>query len=87
MNEIEETLTLTDCLDNRGDDECRGAVEYRMPLSGSGRSFIRCDKHWSDRLDTQDRLRRDYGVGSSPGVSPPSWFDSSYAGESWDEDY
>jgi hypothetical protein len=61
---------------------CRGQVEYRMPLSGTGRSFPRCDKHWSDRLDTQERINRDYP--DSP--IPPAWFDPANAGEVWDYD-
>lgn len=70
-----------ECLD--GPAECGGAVEYRMALSGTGRSFPRCDKHWSDRLDVQEGINRRYP--DSP--FPPSDFDSSYAGESWDDDY
>lgn len=70
-----------ECLD--GPAECQGAVEYRMALSGTGRSFPRCDKHWSDRLDVQEGIDRRYP--DSP--FPPSDFDPSYAGERWDEDY
>jgi hypothetical protein len=77
----EEELTNEDCLG--GPVECRGKVEYRMPLSGSGRSFPRCDHHWSQRLDHQERLRGDYP--DSP--SPPRWFDPADAGEHWDSDY
>lgn len=72
-----ETL---ECLD-RGDD-CRGEVEYRMPLSGTGRAFPRCDAHWEKRLEVQDGINRRYG-----GVCPPSDFDPLYAGERWDEEY
>lgn len=67
------------CL-NHGPD-CAGTVEYRMALSGTGRSFPRCDKHWSDRLDLEQGLRERY-----PEQPPSDW--SPYdAGESWDEDY
>ena len=52
-----------------------------MALSSTGRSFPRCDKHWSDRLDVQD------GINSRYPTHAPSDFDPSYAGESWDEDY
>ena len=72
------------CLDRNGD--CAGAVEYRPALSGTGKEFPRCDFHWSERLKVQGRLRRDYGVDSSPGVPLPG-FDPTYAGESLDEDY
>lgn len=75
-------LTYDDCI-NGGEGGCSGLVEYRMPLSGTGKSFPRCDHHWAIRLKTQDRLRRDYP--DSP--IPPSWFDPAAAGETWDDDY
>ena len=75
------TLDASECL-NFGPD-CSGEVEYRMPMSGSGRSFPRCDAHFSERLDTQMRLRRDYGVDSD--VAPVG-FDPYYAGERWNDD-
>lgn len=62
-------------------DECSGAVEYRMPLSGTGRSFPRCDHHWDKRLDAQEQTNRRYG---SP--TPPADFDPLYAGERWDDE-
>lgn len=72
-----------DCLDaprNFG-EECQGPVEYRYPLSGTGKSFPRCDKHWADRLDVQEGINRRYPT------SAPSDFDPSYAGERWDDEY
>lgn len=72
-----------DCLDHRDADECRGIVQYRMPLSGTGKSFPRCDRAWDARLKTQERLRQDYPDSSTP----PSWFDPTNAGETWDDDY
>ena len=71
------------CLDDYGKGECAGEVEYRFPLSGTGRSFPRCDKHWDVRLDAQDRINRDYPDSDTP----PSWFDPTAAGERWDDDY
>jgi hypothetical protein len=77
------TMTHTDepitCLEH-GDD-CKGTVEYRYPLSGTGRSFPRCDHHWDKRLDEQERINRTYPA------TAPSDFDPAYAGEHWDEDY
>lgn len=64
------------------DDNCQGPVEYRLPLSGTGRAFPRCEFHWEKRLDEQERINRRYG-----GDVPPSDFDPTYAGEHWDEDY
>ena len=51
-----------DCLEHRShpDCECRGPVEYRMPLSGTGRAFPRCAFHWDKRLDEQERINRTY---------------------------
>lgn len=48
-----------DCIqDYDGGLECDGPVEYRMALSGSGRSFPRCGKHWSERLNLEEELHR-----------------------------
>lgn len=65
------------------ENPCAGNVEYRMPLSGTGKSFPRCDKHWSDRLDVEQRINERYP--DSP--IPPADFDPTYAGESWNDDY
>jgi hypothetical protein len=62
--------------------ECAGTVEYRMPLSGTGRAFPRCDFHWDKRLDAQERNTAAYP--DSP--CAPSWHDEANAGERWDED-
>lgn len=72
------------CLDGySGERVCRGGVAYRMPLSGTGKSFPRCDAHWEDRLRTQERLDRDYP--DSPNA--PAWFDAGAIGEHWNDDY
>ena len=68
------------CLDY-GED-CHGDVEYRLPLSGTGRAFPRCDAHWERRLDEQERISARYG-----GSVAPVDFDPTYAGERWEEDY
>lgn len=73
-------MDFGDCLD--GPQGCEGRVEYRMALSATGKSFPRCDKHWTKRLAEQERINRNYP--DSP--SPPDWFDPAYAGESWDDD-
>lgn len=75
--EVEEDL---ECIN--ADHTCKGKVEYRMPLSPSGTPFPRCEKHWQQRLDTEEQIRQRYP--DSP--FPPADFDPSYAGESWDED-
>lgn len=73
MDEIE-------CL-NAHEGDCAGAVEYRMPLSGTGVSYARCDKHWDDRLDVQAGIDARYPVHAPADWSPLD------AGESWDEDW
>lgn len=77
MYEDEDTET-PECLD--GPVDCEGSVQYRMALSGTGRSFPRCDKHWSDRLDTQRGIDERYPT------HPPSDWSPLDAGESWYED-
>jgi hypothetical protein len=77
-----------ECLDNPGPDmgleeRCSGPVEYRMPLSPSGKPFPRCERHWADRLDRQEQINARYP--DSP--FPPPGFDPAYAGEHWDYDY
>jgi hypothetical protein len=74
-----ESLT---CL-NHHEEDCSGRVELRTPLSGSGKSFPRCDAHWSKRLAMQERNNRNYP--DSP--IAPAWFDPSNAGERWDDEY
>lgn len=60
--------------------ECTGTVEYRAPLSGSGRAFPRCDKHWEERIDLENDVRRRYPT------TAPANFDPAYADERWDDD-
>lgn len=54
-----------------------------MPLSATGRSFPRCEAHWEERLDRQAEINERYP--DTP--IAPSWFDPSYAGERWNDDY
>jgi hypothetical protein len=77
-SEPEEEL---ECLDDHKGG-CGGPVELRMPLSGTGRSFPRCDFHWDERLAEQERINERY-----PTHPPDDW--SPYdAGEAWyEEDY
>jgi hypothetical protein len=71
-----------ECLDSGPDPGiCNGPVEYRYALSGTGRSFPRCDKHWGERLDKQAEIDARYPY------HQPADFDPSYAGERWDDDY
>lgn len=54
-------LDIEPCLDEwRGG--CEGEVEYRIPMSPTGKWYPRCEKHFNERLDTQERLSRTYGT-------------------------
>lgn len=53
-------LDASECL-NFGPD-CEGPVEYRIPMSPTGRSFPRCDGHMRERWAEQERISRTYGV-------------------------
>lgn len=64
---------------------CTGDVEYRMPLSGTGKSFPRCDGHWAKRLEKQEDIVRRYDPFGNG--APPSDFDPADAGERWDDEY
>jgi len=78
----DQTETV-ECLESY-QGECAGTVEYRFPLSGTGRSFPRCDKHWGERLDKQEQINQRYGHPDSS--VPPADFDPTYAGERWEEE-
>ncbi|MGH4008673.1 MAG: hypothetical protein ACRDTH_11065 [Pseudonocardiaceae bacterium] len=83
MSVTQDVLACINNPDGIPEAGCCGAVAYRTPLSGTGESFPRCDKHWEIRLGTEQRLRQDYP--DSP--NPPDWFDPLGAGEHWDSDY
>jgi hypothetical protein len=73
-----------ECLDDPTGETCQGEIDYRPALSGTGRSFQRCDLHWEARLAEQERIEETYHVNSA---GPPDWFDEADAGERWDDDY
>lgn len=76
------SLATDECLDfGREGDPCKGEVEYRMNLSGTGVNHPRCEGHWEKRLETQQGINERYPT------HQPSDFDPAYAGERWDEDY
>lgn len=76
----ETLLCLDDARDGSASD-CRGEVQMRESLSGTGMRIARCDRHWTKRLEFQQDLNARY-----PQMPPPD-FDPMYAGERWDEDY
>jgi hypothetical protein len=68
-----------DCLE-RGPD-CEGQVGDWY--TSGPRSWPRCDFHGNRRMDAYENSMERYA--DSDVV--PSWFDPSYAGEHWDDDY
>lgn len=67
------------CLNESPD--CEGPVAYHFtPDRDDFKSFPRCEHHAAIRL-AQAMRNREY-----QSDVPPSWFDPTYAGESWDED-
>ncbi len=75
----DHTLPASECIAHGPD--CHGPVEYRMPLSGTGKSFPRCTKHWQDRLDLEQHIAERYPT------HPPADWSPLDAGEHWDDDY
>ena len=70
------------CLDDRDDNTCRGPVEFHT-LDGL-KSWPRCTSHFEQRLRRyeQDSLEK-----YAHSDLAPSWFDPTYAGERWNDDY
>lgn len=69
---------VLECLD--GPAGCSGKVEWHS-VSGYGNAFPRCAGHWSKRLDKQAHINE------LTSATPAAWFDPSFAGERWDDDY
>ncbi len=78
-DEVEAWMDKPECI-NDYDERCRGTIEYRMSLSGTGKPIPRCDLHWRERLDLQDEINSRYG-----GDLAPHDFDPAYAGERWED--
>ena len=76
-------MTNTQCISSDNPDlPCGGAVEQRWSRSGMTSTF-RCLDHEIAHQDILDGIANRYP--DTPYA--PSWFDPTYAGESWNEDY
>jgi len=74
--EVEMPYEASDCLDHS--DKCRGPVADWYSGGLYGRTWPRCTRHGELRLaQAEANAELEYDV-------VPSWFDPSYAGESWD---
>ena len=81
-NQTDDDGEPLECINAGLTAECRGPVELRMPLSGTGKPFPRCDFHWDQRLQLEAELNERYPV------QPPSDWSPLDAGEAWsEEDY
>jgi hypothetical protein len=61
---------------------CAGDAEVRFSRSGYT-ATIRCDRHETEHQDNLDHIANRY----PDTESAPSWFDPTYAGERWNDDY
>ena len=64
------------------DGTCNGPVELHLSTGGTGYSYPRCRGHYGRLLDRQREIWERYPDSDTP----PSWFDPTYAGESWNDD-
>ena len=73
-----------ECLEyGHPDDPCKGPVIYRLSPNGTGMRIPRCARHEEQAEERRQEISRNYP--DSP--IAPDWFDPSYAGERWDDDY
>lgn len=72
-----------ECIDSEYDDDdpCKGELEDYY--SAHGTHTVRCEHHMTQHFEKIEQINRDYP--DSPHA--PSWFDPTYAGETWDNDY
>lgn len=74
---IQETDT---CLRSHNGEKCQGALGERW--TDAGTRIVECRHHMETSLQRNEELRERYPNSSMP----PSWFDESNAGESWNDD-
>lgn len=76
---------MHDCLD--GPVGCKGETFERYSLSGSGMTFPRCEKHYDEYVNRVQPQIDEINERYPDSDIPPSWFDPTYAGEHWNDDY
>jgi hypothetical protein len=77
---------MYDCLEHDNPADCVGPINEYPALSGSGSAYPRCERGYAEyveRVQPQIDAARDR-YPDTP--TPPSWFDPTYAGESWNEE-
>lgn len=75
-------MTDRQCLDGHKGG-CSDGVELYPSLAGTGTMIPRCEYH----QDKHEEQHNDHLKVYPDSPVAPSWFDESYAGEHWDEDY
>lgn len=70
---------VPECLDDHGEADCEGPVEFHSIDPGRERAWPRCEKHWEVRLDRWQNSIERYATSDVP----PPWFDPANAGEEW----
>ena len=73
---------MSECLNDHGENTCRGPVEFHSIDPGRTQAYPRCEHHWAERLAQRERSIERYADSDVP----PSWFDPTLAGERWDDD-
>lgn len=84
MIDEDEMAAGRECLDRHDSRHtCRGPVTGRPSNAGTGTIIYRCDAGHEVSAAFARRVRSDYPDSSTA----PDWFDPTYAGERWDDDY
>ena len=69
-------MATEQCLNEN--EECQGPVDY-WSTGNSLKSWPRCDYHGQKRIDQYENSMEKYADSDVA----PSWFDPTYAGETW----
>ncbi len=80
LTTLDEDGEPLECLNSGDEKPCRGRVELRPSLTGTGTAIARCDGHWDVRLKLEDEINERYPV------NPPRDWSPLDAGEAWGED-
>jgi len=78
---------MIECLEHHRLEDCQGEVSYYPALSGSGISYPRCEKGYDEYVERTQPKMDEINARYPDSPFAPDWFDPTYAGESWDEDY
>lgn len=74
---------IHECLRAHYDNPCQGEVTARASFGGTGALIYECVKHMDESYERNNEHCRNYPDSDIP----PAWFDPTYAGERWNDDY